>query len=535
MWNSAPHELKCEACLDTPIHHSDFRNMQPIRLFVAAGLLAFGVTAIPSNAADTPAPKNGKGPAYTEPPKKDPNYQLIGEFIGPIAKEKEAGSEPSEDEAGGGDAGAGEAGAQEASTEMLGLQIRSIGGDEFEAMSFMGGLPGQDQHKPTPIRMIGRRSGDFVVLSGGPWAIFVEKDSCLLLDRKGNKVGQLQRIHRTSPTLGARPPKDSIVLFDGTNIDHFTNAQMTKDGLLMEGADLKPMFQDFNMHVEFRLPYMPEADGQQRANSGLYLQSRYECQVLDSFATDPVFNGCGALYRFRKPDFNMCLPPLVWQSYDVQFTAPRWAADGTKLRDAHLTSWVNGVKVHDNVALPDKTGAGKQEEPVLLPIRIQDHGDPVRFRNIWIVDRGLAMGEFPVYPTKEELEADAKAEREKKQQAKAKRAAAAAKKKAAAAKRKAEEAKQPEQADPPAQGAKPEPDMKQEKKSDAKPAAENNDASTPKDEPATKPKDDLKLDQPENEKPDQPAPNGEQASAEAEKAGASSPETAKTEKAESDE
>ncbi len=205
----------------------------------------------------------------------------------------------------------------------------------------------------------------------------------------------------------------------------------------MEGADLKPMFQDFNLHVEFRLPYMPEADGQARANSGLYLQSRYECQVLDSFALDPVFNGCGALYRFRKPDFNMCLPPLVWQSYDIQFTAPRWAADGSKIRDAHITSWVNGVKVQDNVALPDKTGAGKQEEPILLPIRIQDHGDPVRFRNIWIVDRGLALGEFPIHPTQEELEAAAKAEEEKIKKEEAAKKAAAEQRKAKAEQKKA--------------------------------------------------------------------------------------------------
>jgi hypothetical protein len=137
------------------------------------------------------------------------------------------------------------------------------------------------------------------------------------------------------------------------------------------------------------------------------LQSRYECQVLDSFGLDRLANGLGSLYRFKKPDVNMALPPLNWQTYDVQFTAPRWAADGSKVRNARITSWINGVKVQDDVELPNKTGAGEQEEPVLLPIRLQDHGDPVRFRNIWLVDRGLARGEFPVYPTKEELEAEA--------------------------------------------------------------------------------------------------------------------------------
>ncbi len=239
--------------------------------------------------------------------------------------------------------------------------------------------------------------------------MIVEKDHCLLVDRKGNKIGKLNRMQRSSPSMGAVPPEDAVVLFNGKNIDQFTNAQMTKDGLLMEGADLKPMFQDFNLHVEFQIPYMPKAKGQGRGNSGLYLQSRYECQVLDSFGLDRLQDGLGSLYRFKKPDVNMALPPLTWQTYDVQFTAPRWAADGSKVRNARITAWINGVKVQDNVELPNKTGAGEQEEPVLLPTKFQNHGDPVRFRNVWLVDRGLATGKFPVYPTKEQLEAAKKA------------------------------------------------------------------------------------------------------------------------------
>lgn len=411
----------------------------------AAALVCSLLLQVPLSAQE----RRDKGPVFTEPPKNEPNFPLMGEFVGLI---EAAGSEP----------------------ELLGLQIRPVGGDQFDAMSFYGGLPGQEKFKPEPIRMIGRRSGDFVVLSGGPWAIFVEHDSCLLVDREGNKLGRLERVQRTSPTLGARPPKDAIVLFDGTSIDQFTNAQMTKEGLLMQGADVKPMFQDFNLHIEFRLPYMPEADGQSRANSGLYLQSRYECQVLDSFALDPLFNGCGALYRFRAPDLNMCLPPLVWQTYDVQFTAPRWAADGSKIRDAHVTSWLNGVKVQDDVALPNKTGAGKQEEPVLLPTRFQDHGDPVRFRNAWVVDRGLATGQFPVNaPTKEELEA----ERKQKAEAAAaeKKRKEAAQKKAAAEKKKAEAAKQ--QAAKEAMKAKEKEKAKEEKAKEEKAKQEKPEAA----------------------------------------------------------
>ena len=95
----------------------------------------------------------------------------------------------------------------------------------------------------------------------------------------------------------------------------------------------------------------------------------------------------------------MAFPPLRWQTYDIHFTAPRWKSDGTKIRDMHITSWINGVKVQDNVALKNKTGAGKQEEPNLLPTLLQDHGDPVRFRNIWVIDRGVLHHKFPVVAT----------------------------------------------------------------------------------------------------------------------------------------
>lgn len=317
----------------------------------------------------------------TVPPENDPEFALLGEFVGPIL-------------------------IGENKYEPLALQIRPVGGDNFEALQYRGGLPGQKTHQPEAIQLIGRRSGDFVVMSGGPWAIFVEKNHCLLVDREGNHVGRLERVTRQSPTLGAKPPQDAIVLFDGTHTDQFSVAEMTHDGLLMQGADLKPMFQDFNLHVEFRLPYMPVATGQARGNSGLYLQSRYEMQILDSFAEKPTVNGMGSLYRLREPDVNMCLPPLQWQAYDVVFTAPRWAADGSKVRNGRITAWLNGVKVQDDVELPNKTGAGQEEAPTLLPIRLQNHKDPVRFRNIWLIDRGLTpVAKFPVYPSAEEEKA----------------------------------------------------------------------------------------------------------------------------------
>jgi hypothetical protein len=303
---------------------------------------------------------------------QDPDLALQGEFVGTVS------SSPSEN-------------------QRWGLQVRPVGDGRFEAIQYPGGLPGEPSHRPSPVTLVGKRCENFLVLSGGPWAVFVEPDHCLLVDRQGRTAGRLERIRRESLTLGARPPQNAIVLFDGKDTSQFSTARMTDDGLLMEGAYFKAMFQDFNLHVEFMLPYLPSAKEQGRANSGVYLQSRYEVQILDSFAREPLIDGCGSFYRFRKPDVSMCLPPLVWQTYDIAFTAPRWASDNMKLANARASVWHNGVQVQNNVELENKTGAGKPEEPMPLPTYLQDHGNPVRFRNVWIIDRGaLPLADFPV-------------------------------------------------------------------------------------------------------------------------------------------
>lgn len=382
--------------------------MLPTKLLKLICFFLFAFMAIAMLGSTTHAQNKEKGPAFTSPPAKDMSYPLMGEFIGAVTSD-------------------------DGKKEIVGLQIRAIGNDQFDAIAYYGGLPGQPKFRPQPIHLIGKRSGKFVILSGGPWAIFVENNQCRLVDLKGKPRGQLKRVKRKSPTMYSPAPEGAVVLFDGTGTDQFTTAEMTGDGLLMEGADVKPMFQDFNLHAEFRLPYMPIADGQQRGNSGLYLQSRYECQVLDSFALLPKIDGLGALYRFRPPAINMCFPPLVWQTYDVQFTAPRWNSDGTKARNATITSWVNGVKVQDGISLPNKTGAGKLEAPLLLPTRLQNHGDPVRFRNIWVVDRGLATSEFPQRPTREQIQSAIKSDQlKRKERAKEARRNALEKKRAAA-------------------------------------------------------------------------------------------------------
>ena len=161
---------------------------------------------------------------------------------------------------------------------------------------------------------------------------------------------------------------------------------MSDDKLLMEGATSKELFGSFKLHLEFRLPFKPHARGQARGNSGLYMQGRYETQILDSFGLEGKNNECGGVYSISDPSVNMCLPPLVWQTYDVDFTAAKYDDSGKKTENARMTVLLNGVKVHDNLELPRGTTAHPvKESPEPGPVYLQNHGNPVRFRNIWVL------------------------------------------------------------------------------------------------------------------------------------------------------
>jgi hypothetical protein len=133
---------------------------------------------------------------------------------------------------------------------------------------------------------------------------------------------------------------------------------------------------------------MPAAVGQARGNSGCYLQGRYEVQVLDSFGLEGKNNECGGIYTVRAPDVNMCYPPLAWQTYDIDFTAARYDAAGKKTHDALLTVRHNGEVVQKGVRVPQPTRAAPlKESPEPGPVYLQDHGNPVVYRNIWLVEK----------------------------------------------------------------------------------------------------------------------------------------------------
>lgn len=202
-----------------------------------------------------------------------------------------------------------------------------------------------------------------------------------------------------APTAPAPIPSDAIVLFDGTHLDQWANGENWKvaDGVATVGkGDIrtKQGFGDCQLHVEFRTASNTSGTGQQRSNSGIFLMDKYEIQVLDSFqdGTDkPVtyFDGqCGALYKQQPPAVNACRKPGEWQTYDILFTRPRFRADGSLAAPARVSVVHNGVAIHSDTVIKGETffhqPPSYTAHPEALPIRIQDHGNPVQFRSIWI-------------------------------------------------------------------------------------------------------------------------------------------------------
>src|SRR5439155_15098313 len=164
---------------------------------------------------------------------------------------------------------------------------------------------------------------------------------------EGDKKGtiELKKLARKSSTLGKKPPEGAIVLFDGASKDEWNGGRVDKTtGFLnTDGSDIttKRKFSSYIAHVEFLLPYRPDARGQGRGNSGFYQVDHYEVQILDSFGLDGKNNECGGVYTKLDPKVNMCLPPLVWQTYDVDFTNAV-QEDGKKVKNARITLKHNG-------------------------------------------------------------------------------------------------------------------------------------------------------------------------------------------------
>lgn len=268
----------------------------------------------------------------------------------------------------------------------LAAQVVAQGEGKFQAVFLPGGLPGEGWDATTRIRVDGKTEGgktSFGAATG--WSASLTGETLTGKTETGKEFS-LRKLVRKSKTLGKKAPAGALVLFDGSNSDAWVNGRITEDRLLMEGTQTKQNFKDFTLHLEFMTSFMPEARGQARSNSGVFLDGRYEIQVLDSFGLNGENNECGGVYSIIKPTVNMCLPPITWQTYDIDFEAPVFDADGKKTKNAVVTVSHNGVVVHDKVEIPRST-VGSPEGPALGPIQCMNHGNPVRYRNIWLVEK----------------------------------------------------------------------------------------------------------------------------------------------------
>ena len=324
-----------------------------LRRILCAASLAFLASALCAAEPD----KN----TFTDPAKAGPDYAVQGEYRGEFEGEN--------------------------GKEKWGGHLIALGGGKFASAGYRGGLPGEGwQRGGEVVRGEGQREGDQVVFRAddGAWTATAKDGALTVVDADGNLVGAMKRVVRKSSTLGAKPPEGAKVLFDGKSADQFDKGKIVQKNLLLADCASKMKLGDHVLHLEFRTPFKPNARGQARGNSGMYIQSRYEVQVLDSFGLEGRNNECGGIYSISEPAVNMCSPPLQWQTYDYDFKAARYE-NGKKVKNARVTIRHNGVVIHKNLELPKGTPGRQGEGPDPAPLYLQGHGNPVVYRNIWVV------------------------------------------------------------------------------------------------------------------------------------------------------
>src|SRR5438093_3847231 len=268
-----------------------------------------------------------------------------------------------------------------------GAQIIALGDGNFRMVTCRGGLPGSGWDKEFKQETSGKREGDKIVFTGANnYRAELANGKISITTAEGGPY-TMMKAERKSPTLGAKPPPGAIVLFDGTTADAWDGGHVDERHLLAAGSKSKASFTNFSAHLEFLLPFKPLGRDQDRGNSGVYLQDRYEVQVLDSFGLKGENNDCGGIYSQTAPSVNMCFPPLTWQTYDIDFTSANYDGTGKKTQNAVATVRHNGVLIHDKFEIPGTTGGGQPEGPTPGPIQLQGHGNPVFYRNVWIVEK----------------------------------------------------------------------------------------------------------------------------------------------------
>jgi len=271
-----------------------------------------------------------------------------------------------------------------------GAQVVAKSKQDLELHLLKGGLPGAGTDSSIPSKSVNVRwqapESECRATSDG--IQYILKPSRLTIlkveNGKSTMLGELTKVIRESKTLGLKPPTGAVTLFDGEATNDFEGAE--KEGtLLTVGGTSKSTFGKHRLHIEFRTPFQPEDSGQKRGNSGAYVQGRYEVQILDSFGLEGEDNECGGIYKMSKPKVNMCYPPLSWQTYDIEFTPARYDKSGMKTTNASIRVEHNGVVIHERLELTSATPGKNAEGPGNGPLFLQNHSNPVRFRNVWAV------------------------------------------------------------------------------------------------------------------------------------------------------
>jgi len=251
-----------------------------------------------------------------------------------------------------------------------------------------------------PIAVLkGSRAGDAIRVSGDGWTGTIDASHLVVTKEKENV--ELKHVTRTSPTLAAPPPAGATVLFNGSNLDAWAKKAgknwLTEEGpaqwKIVDGGAVevvpatdsiisKKKFGDCRVHLEFRTLGTP-------TNSGIYLQARYEVNISETYGKLEG-GGTGGLDNCTdkvRPRVRASLPPLSWQTLDIDFRAPRFDAAGAKTANARATVQLNGVKIYEDQELnPPKGAAGRLAEAAAGPIMLQEHGVPLQFRNVWVAE-----------------------------------------------------------------------------------------------------------------------------------------------------
>lgn len=297
----------------------------------------------------------------------------------------------------------------------FGAQVIALSNGKFQAVIYPGGLPGAGWDGKNKSLMDGTLKGQTATFTAttGNRRYLANNPAQFSATSKFPPQGQkkysgssngkeltlktdagpveLKKVERESKTMGMKPLKGAVILFDGSNKDEWKGGRLDEKTKLLntDGKDIltKRRFNNYTMHLEFLLPYKPAGRGQGRGNSGFYQVDHYEVQILDSFGLEGLDNECGGVYKKKSSDVNACFPPLTWQTYDVDFTNAIVKGDKV-VKPATMTVKLNGIVIHDNIEINGKTG-GSRNEAVGTPgpIKLQGHGNPLQFRNVWILEK----------------------------------------------------------------------------------------------------------------------------------------------------